>query len=817
MVAGQASRLLCVAVLSFFLFLLPSSPSQIQSVCCPLRCFQTGGPPPLVSICSRAPLSSRPQQQQQQQQQQRSAAAQGLGLFKMAVGAARGHLLLRASVGPLVRVSLSGGPQRGPPRGASTSNSTPALFIRRLASQSAALRAAASAASSPQAATAQLAPAAAAAAATATAAASAAAEATPLRRVFTRTKQVATIGPASWEKHQIETLYLSGVDVFRLNLSHGLLSEKHQQYNHIREIEKKYNKPIAVLADLPGPKLRLGLLDPEEVTLQQGDEFVLDAKEEEPGGPSRAPLQQKEVLGALKLGDVVLIDDGKVKLRVAQLSPAHPHQQQQQQQQRQQGQREKEGEEGEGLWVRCVVEEGGLIASKKGVAVPNTVVPISALTDRDKEIAALVSSWGVDYIAVSFVQEAADLEALRALLHRTNSPGGDGGAPDGGPSSRAAGAEGPPLLIAKIERLQALRQLDAIAAAADGLMVARGDLGLELGPESVPRAQKEILEAARRHRKPLIVATQMLETMMHNPLPSRAEAADVAAAVFDGADAVMLSGETAAAAKGPSIVNMQQRLIKQTEEDPRLWRLGALRSTQAARVFAAAAAAATAFSPGPHQLRPAWGPLWGPPGGGWEAREEEEASKQEEGATQGPALVAEGVAEAADVLSRATQAAAIAVLTETGDEPATLSFLRPRAPIFAFTKNVRAARKLQLYWGVQTLFLGAPLGAPSEGAPAAGGQGAPAAAGNAAAAAEGWLEAAKREVREEGFARGPSSLLVVVEGTQQQGGAPGGHATDAAAQTTHSIRYCPGGSLRLNQPLEGLGGHSGAAALLAGS
>ncbi|KAL8273440.1 hypothetical protein Esti_002627 [Eimeria stiedai] len=698
---------------------------------------QLGGPPPRTLFRLRPPSLQEPQQ----------LAALPVGhsdLSGMALEGTRGLPFLRGAFESLVRRSASRGIQGGPPRAASK-GPLPALFIRTFSNHVEKSGASGVTASSRQAAEDNSATCAAAAAATAAAGA-------PLHRTFTRTKQVATIGPASWEKEQIETLYLSGVDVFRLNFSHGLFSEKHQQYKYIREIEKKYNTPIAVLADLPGPKLRLGSLDPEEVTLQQGQEFVLDANVGAPGGLLRAPLQQREVLGALKVGDTVLIDDGKVKLKVIQVSLN----QQQQQQQKQQQQQQQQQDEGKGpLWVRCVVELGGPVSSNKGVAVPNTVVPISALTDRDKEVAAMVSSWGVDFIAVSFVQEPSDLEALRTFLQASS----EAREALTGEEQRGTGA---PLLIAKIERQQALKQLHAIAAAADALMVARGDLGLELGPEAIPKAQKDIVEAARRHRKPVIVATQMLETMMHNPLPSRAEASDVATAVFDGADAVMLSGETAAAARGPWIAQMQQRLLKETENDQRLWQLQALRSKEAARLFAAATAAAAAFSGGPTAVE-AQEPL---PGSHRNVPQPEEKtaggkpSHQE--ASKGP-LVSEAVAEAAALMSRVLNAAAITLKTETGANAVRLSSFRPQAPIIAVTQDVRTARRLQLHWGVEPVFQGVPL---KEGPPGRALQEeklrevASCADLSAQTTSSCWLEGAKKEAKQEGFVKGREDLLV---------------------------------------------------------
>ena len=575
---------------------------------------------------------------------------------------------------------------------------------------------------------------------------------------------------------KIETLYLSGVDVFRLNFSHGLFEEKHQQFKYVKQIEEKYKKPIAVLADLPGPKLRLGSFDPDEVILQQGQEFVLDAATGgATGGPHRGPLQQKEVLRALHVGDKILIDDGKVRLRVVELSPLLQQQQQQQEE-------EKEEDEKD-LFVRCIVEIGGPISSKKGVTVPNVLLPISALTNRDREIALMVSSWGVDFIAVSFVQRASDLHALRALLQGAPShPEGvlypEGRGPHEGAPPRS------PLLIAKIEKEQALNNLKEIAAAADGLMVARGDLGLELMPEAIPGAQKEIIETAHTAGIPVIVATQMLETMMINPLPSRAEAADVAAAVYDGADAVMLSGETAATPRGPLIVKMQQSIIKQTERDNRFWCINTLRSPEAATAFAAAAAVAAPFSGGPSLTQ-------GPKRGGGPRRTQDGCK---DGGKEGPPsegpLVAEALARGANLMSRVLSAKAILSKSKGGIGASLLSSLRPRAPIIAPTEDPWIARKLQLYWGVQPLFLGAPKGgAPNEeGVPNQEG-GAPKQEG--APSNEGWIEIAKREARLAGFVNDPSDLLVVA-GPEGEGGPHGGPPKDAAAAQT--LRVCTAGS-----------------------
>lgn len=609
---------------------------------------------------------------------------------------------------------------------------------------------------------------------------------------------------------QIEDLFLSGVDVFRLNFSHGLFSEKYQQYKYIREIEHKYQTPIGVLADLPGPKLRLSVFDPDEVTLVKGQKFILDASAV-PGGPQRGPLQQKWVLGALRVGHRVLIDDGKVRLRVIELSPRlQQHQQRQHMQQQQQVQQQGEEEEDgagdsssgpsqDNAWVLCVVETGGPISSKKGVSLPDTYVPVSALTKRDEQIAAMVTEWGVDWIALSFVQSAADIHKLRRVITAQANAleGGPQGAPEAdiprafagpipeapgrAPAPASLGTVGcvgppcvPPLIMAKIERAGALQQLGAIAAAADGLMVARGDLGLELNSEFVPKAQRDITAAGRQTGKPVVVATQMLETMMTNPLPSRAEAADVAAAVMSGAAAVMLSGETAASSRGPHIARMQHSIIQQTEADPKYWALNTLKSPQAATVFAAAAAEA-----GTHP--------WGAPSKQGEERQEsptgplEALSEGSQGKPE-PEVTTEALAVGAEMMARVSAAKAILLNTKDSRGGPYLSSLRPKAPIVAATEDLKAARRLQLYWGVHPIFLGPRPQGPEEISKVK--EGLRQSDGDMD---EGWVDAAKRGARAEGFIKGQGDLVVVV-GPPNQRGAEDEVSSEAGAE--EAVRIC---------------------------
>lgn len=314
------------------------------------------------------------------------------------------------------------------------------------------------------------------------------------------------------------------------------------------------------------------------------------------------------------------------------------------------------------------------------------------------------------------------------------------------------------MLIAKVERQQALENIDEIAAAADGLMVARGDLGLETSPEAIPGAQRDIIAAARRHKKPVIVATQMMETMISNPMPSRAEASDVAAAVFDAADAVMLSGETAAAARGPLIVEMQQKVLKATERDNRLWALNRLRAPDATQIFAAAASLG-----GPLQTGGPQGMWGGPPRAG----------------------VSEAVARGAVAIANDLGARALLCHTKSGRGPALLSALRPQTPIVAVCSDLQVARKLQLYFGVHPILQGAPKDGPSGGLQQPGGPaGAP------------WLRAAKAEAQQQGFTKDATDLLVAV-GPEGEGGPLDPAAADKGAPEegpSLSLRVVPAGT-----------------------
>ncbi|CAM9642013.1 unnamed protein product [Chrysoparadoxa australica] len=332
-----------------------------------------------------------------------------------------------------------------------------------------------------------------------------------------KTKQVATLGPASSTFEMIETLFLAGADVFRLNFSHGQHDEKAELVRLIRSVETKYDHPICVLADLQGPKLRVDVFEHDQVQLVEGQAFRFDMVDE-PGDNARVRLPHPEIINTLGQGDVLLLDDGKLRMTVTA--------------------------SGDGF-VDCHVDVGGKLSNKKGVNTPTVTLPISPLTPKDRADLdfALQIPGGVDVVALSFVQKPEDIVELKSIVKK-----------------RA-------LVMAKIEKPQALDQLDAIVELCDAIMVARGDLGVEMDPEDVPIKQKIIIDCCRSKGKPVVVATQMLESMIDNPTPTRAEVSDVGTAIFDGADGIMLSAESAAGKFPFEAVTMQQRIITRVETD----------------------------------------------------------------------------------------------------------------------------------------------------------------------------------------------------------------------------------------------------------
>ena len=330
-----------------------------------------------------------------------------------------------------------------------------------------------------------------------------------------QTKILATLGPASNTKEQIQKLFDSGVDVFRLNFSHGEHKDHAALVKIIREIESKQNRPIGILADMQGPKLRIGTFKDGSVELKRGDKIRFDS-DSTPGDESRVHMPHPEIFGALKKDGLFFIDDGKVRCRVREI--------------------------GDDYFV-AEIRAGGTLSDKKGFNVPETFLPIPALTDKDKADIKAALDMGADWIAQSFVQTADDVQEAKDII-------GEGAA-----------------LMVKLEKPAALENLEDIVALADGVMLARGDLGVEIPPEDVPSTQKRVVRYVRDHGKPVVVATQMLESMITSSRPTRAEASDVATAVYDGADAVMLSAETAAGDHPIRSVEMMHKICARTEED----------------------------------------------------------------------------------------------------------------------------------------------------------------------------------------------------------------------------------------------------------
>jgi len=329
-------------------------------------------------------------------------------------------------------------------------------------------------------------------------------------------KIVATLGPSSSSRGTIRALFDAGVDVFRLNFSHGTHDDHRQRIAHIRDVEREIGRPIGVVADLQGPKLRVGTFAAGPVTLKAGASFRLDLGSR-PGDETRAPLPHPEIFAALEPGASLLLDDGRIRLRVQHCGAD---------------------------FADTEVVVGGVLSERKGVNVPDIVVPLSALTPKDRTDLTFALDLGVDWIALSFVQRPEDLDEARALV-------------DG----RAG-------ILTKLEKPSAVGALDTIVAKSDAVMVARGDLGVEMPAERVPGIQRRIIRACRLAGKPVIVATQMLESMIASPVPTRAEASDVAGAIYQGADAVMLSAESATGRYPVEAVQMMDRIIAEVESDP---------------------------------------------------------------------------------------------------------------------------------------------------------------------------------------------------------------------------------------------------------
>jgi pyruvate kinase len=412
-----------------------------------------------------------------------------------------------------------------------------------------------------------------------------------------RVKILATLGPANPDQASIEKLFRAGADVFRINMSHSSHDVMRERIAQIRAVEKKVGRPIGILADLQGPKLRLGEFKDGAENLARGARFILDA-DPTPGDATRVHLPHPEILSALEPGHAVLIDVGKVRLKVIEATK-----------------------------TKAVTEVivAGRVSNRKGVSLPDTTIPVSAMTPKDRSDLEAALAAGIDWVALSFVQRPEDVAEVKKTC-----------------AGRA-------LVMAKIEKPQAIVRLDEIMEISDALMVARGDLGVEMPLEKVPGLQKRITRTARRLGKPVVVATQMLESMIASPVPTRAEVSDVATAVFEGADAVMLSAESAAGQYPIEAVSTMNRIAEEVERDQ------VYRAVINGQRAAPEATGADAI-----------------------------------------AVAARDVAETLDLK-------AIVAWTSSGSTGLRIARERPQPPILALTPKVETARRLALVWGVHAV------------------------------------------------------------------------------------------------------------------
>ncbi|MGQ7829999.1 pyruvate kinase [Altererythrobacter sp. Z27] len=412
-----------------------------------------------------------------------------------------------------------------------------------------------------------------------------------------KVKILATVGPASNSPDMLDRLFKAGADAFRVNMSHGEHSVHGGTIKAIRALEKKYGRPIAILADLQGPKLRVGTFKDGQAVIRHSGHFTLD-RNPEPGDETRVCLPHPELFGILEKGQRLLINDGKIRLKVIRASEDE---------------------------ILCSAEVGGVISDRKGVNVPDAEVPIPALTEKDRRDLDFAVDQGVDWIGLSFVQRPEDLAEARKLI-----------------GGRAA-------LCAKIEKPMAIRRLHEIIEMSDGIMVARGDLGVELEPYEVPPLQKKIVNAARTEGKPVIVATQMLESMIENPTPTRAEVSDVANAVYDGADAVMLSAESAAGEWPEESVSMMDKIATQVE------------------------------------------------------RSEDYRARVRFLDTPPDATTADALSHACMTIADTVSISAITVFTSSGSTARRVARERPDTPMLVLTPSSKTARRVALLWGAHAV------------------------------------------------------------------------------------------------------------------
>jgi pyruvate kinase len=423
-----------------------------------------------------------------------------------------------------------------------------------------------------------------------------------MRTQGSHTKVVATLGPASANEEILAKMFEEGIDVCRLNFSHGSHEDHLKSIQLIDELNKRYSSNVAILADLQGPKLRIGEMENNAVNLVDGEELLF-VNTPCTGNKDRIYMSYDRLAKDVSVGEKILVDDGKIMLEVIDTNGKDQ--------------------------VRLKIISGGILSSKKGVNLPNTKVSLPSLTEKDKKDARFALEHGVDWIALSFVRSVNDILEIKELIKRSKRP-----------AAR---------VIAKIEKPEALDEIDQIIDMTDGIMIARGDLGVEVPFDQVPLIQKELVNKCIIRAKPVIVATQMMESMITNFRPTRAEANDVANAVLDGADALMLSGETSAGKYPVKVVNSMQKIIDWTEKGYNFYRHNPPR--EFSRTF-----------------------------------------------------LSDSICFNACNMAEQTKARAIITFTHSGYTAFQIASHRPKAEIFAFTDNERIIRKLSLVWGVRAFY-----------------------------------------------------------------------------------------------------------------
>jgi pyruvate kinase len=419
-----------------------------------------------------------------------------------------------------------------------------------------------------------------------------------------KTKIVATVGPACETYDQLKNIVIAGVNVFRLNFSHGTHEDKKKIIDNIRGINKELNCTIAILGDLQGPKLRVGEIENNRLEVKEGD-ILTFTNTKCIGTLDKIYVSYPNLAGDVVVGNTIMIDDGKIEVLVYSV--------------------ETNGD------VKVKVTLGGIISSKKGINLPDTKISLPALTEKDLEDAAFIIKEELDWVALSFVKRVADIEMLRAILneHQSNAK-----------------------IIAKIEMPEALTNIRDIIIASDAIMIARGDLGVELPVEKIPLIQKELIRKCIHRAKPVIVATQMMESMIDRVKPNRSEITDVANAVIEGADAVMLSGETATGQFPVLVIETMRKIITEVEEN------------------------------------------------GYKYNRSEDLKPQ----PHSPSFLSDAVCYNASKLSEDSNANALVGMTQSGYTAFMLSSFRPRSPLFIFTKKQSLVNQLSLSWGVKALY-----------------------------------------------------------------------------------------------------------------